>query len=249
MLKKDLINKVFLMDNLKLMGKIPNNSVDLIYCDILYGTGKDFGDYKDIKADKKIVKDFYLPRIKEMHRILKDTGSIYLQMDCRINHWVRLIMDHVFKYNNFRNEIIWNTGDCISGYKSLCKTKFVRQYDMILFYSKTKDIIFNKQKVKNKNNNQTHTCGDLWNDIYSFYFSCMKKKEESPEGYYSQKPKKLLERIIKASSNEGDVVADFFCGSGTTLVVAKELGRKYIGCDINKKAVEICKKRGLNISK
>ena len=91
-------------DNLEYMKTLPSNSIDLIYNDLLYGTGRNFGDYKDIKADRKTVEDFYIPRITEMHRLLKDTGSIYLQMDTRINHWMRCIMDDVFGYNNFRNE-------------------------------------------------------------------------------------------------------------------------------------------------
>ena len=75
------INKIYNEDNLELMKRIPDNSVDLIYGDILYGTGKNFEDYQDLKPIKEIIDEFYIPRIKEMHRILKDTGSIYLQMD------------------------------------------------------------------------------------------------------------------------------------------------------------------------
>ena len=99
-------------DNLELMATIPNNTIDLIYCDILYGTGKDFMDYKDLYPMREIIEEHYLPRLKEMHRILKNTGSIYLQMDSRISHWVRCLLDEVFGYGNFRNELIWcyNTG-------------------------------------------------------------------------------------------------------------------------------------------
>ena len=83
-------------DNLELMSKIESGTVDLIYCDILYGTGRKFADYQDLKPIRSEIEAHYIPRIKEMHRILKPTGSIYLQMDTRINHWIRCI-----KYNFF----------------------------------------------------------------------------------------------------------------------------------------------------
>ena len=82
-------------DNLELLKSQPNESVDLIYCDILYGTGKDFMDYKDLYPMREIIEEHYLPRLKEMHRVLKSTGSIYLQMDYRIEHWVRCMMDDI----------------------------------------------------------------------------------------------------------------------------------------------------------
>ena len=92
-------------DNLEYMKSLQSESIDLIYSDILYGTGRDFGDYKDIKADRKTVEAFYSPRITEMHRLLKQTGSIYLQMDFKISHWVRLILEDVGLL--FQNEIVW----------------------------------------------------------------------------------------------------------------------------------------------
>ena len=94
-------------DNLELLAELKNSTVDLIYCDILYGTGRKFKDYQDLKPKREVIEEHYIPRIKEMHRVLKDTGSIYLQMDTRINHWLRCILDDVFGYDNFRNEISW----------------------------------------------------------------------------------------------------------------------------------------------
>ncbi|MFA7204507.1 MAG: DNA methyltransferase [Candidatus Caldatribacteriota bacterium] len=115
------------MDNLELMQQMPDNYIDLIYCDILYGTGRNFKDFQDLKADKQIIDEFYVSRIKEMYRILNDMGSIYLHMDWRISHWIRLILDDVFGYKNFRNEIIWS-------YKSggASKKKFSSKHDNIL---------------------------------------------------------------------------------------------------------------------
>jgi DNA modification methylase len=244
------LNTIQQGDNLELMKAIPNESIDLIYCDILYGTGKKFSDYQDLKADKQVINNFYIPRIKEMHRVLKSTGTIYLQMDTRINHWVRNIMDDLFV---FRNEIVW---DCEYRLKQ-AKKQFTKNGERILFYTKSDSYTFNLNdilvphkttkehqerckntpsvksgKFKTPFNADGKNCGDVWR-IKSLTY---KSKENT--GYFSQKPKELIERIVKASSNVGDVVADFFMGSGTTCIVAKENGRNYYGCDISARAVE-----------
>jgi len=137
-----------LSDNLELMAEIEDNTVDLIYCDILYGTGRKFKDYQDLKPKREIIEEHYIPRIKEMHRVLKDNGSIYLQMDTRINHWMRCIMDDVFEYDNFRNEISW-------WYKRWSNISFGYQkmHDVILFYSKDKSK-FNIQYQEYSNENE-----------------------------------------------------------------------------------------------
>lgn len=223
------------MDNLELLKQMEDESVDLIYCDILYGTGKKFKDYQDLKPQKDIIKEFYMPRIQEMHRILKDTGSIYLQMDWRISHWIRYIMDDIFQHKNFRNEIIWKYGLGGSGNR-----EFAKKHDNILLYSKGNQYTFNLQyepATSNAMKGKMKKMTDVW-DIPT-----INNMAKERVGYDTQKPKPLLERIIKASSNKGDVVADFFCGSGTTGVVAQELGRSYIMCDISEKAVEISEKR------
>jgi len=239
-------------DNIEMMQGLKSNTVDLIYCDILYATGKKFKDYKDLKQDRKIVEVFYLPRIKEMHRLLKITGSIYLQMDYRIVHWVRLMLDDVFGYDNFINEIIW----CYtSGNPAF--NHWTKKHDNILFYRKGNSHTFNIDEVrevhrstenlkmkKNANgklslrkNEKGRSPLDWW-DI-----PLLTNTAKERTGYYSQKPKELITKIIKASSNENDLVADFFMGSGTTAVVCKELNRKFIGCDINPKAIQITNER------
>jgi len=81
----------FLSDNMELMKTIESNTIDLIYCDILYGTGRKFKDYQDLKPNRIEIENHYIPRLKEMHRILKPTGSIYLQMDYKISHWIRSV--------------------------------------------------------------------------------------------------------------------------------------------------------------
>ena len=253
------LNRCYCMDNLELMKQIDDNSIDLIYGDILYGTGRKFKDYQDLKPNKQAIEDFYISRIKEMNRVLKNTGTIYLQMDYRINHWIRCIMDDIFNYENFRNEIIW----CYSG-GGRPKKDFAQKHDTILRYSKTNNYMFNEVripytegggtdralksgKIMNKNIGKSinqwtpNEEGKIPEDWWQIPFINPMSKERI--GYDTQKPKTLLERIIKASSNEGDIVADFFCGSGTTGVVAKELNRKYILCDIGSRAIEISEER------
>jgi len=281
-------------DNLELMAEMQDNTVDLIYCDILYGTGRKFKDYQDLKPIRSEIENHYIPRIKEMHRILKPTGSIYLQMDTRINHWMRILMDDVFGYENFRNEIVWTYET--AGRKS--KRKYRPSYDVILFYAIGNNTLYDCEYLEKINNNYTgyyqdesgwyqmtgtgdysnesilklkekgliHTNGrgkhylkiyltkkddglyktkqlkDVWDDIQTFG-GVNKNLKEQFVGYPTQKPKELIRRIVLASTNEGDVVADYYLGSGTTAVVCKELNRNFIGCDINPKAIELTKSR------
>jgi len=244
MIVKEKIGEGFLdlriCDNLELMAEIEDNTVDLIYCDILYGTGRKFDDYQDLKPIRSVIEEHYIPRIKEMYRILKDTGSVYLQMDTKINHWIRCLMDDVFSYKNLRNEIIWH-------YKGTGVSKtFVSKHDVILLYSKTN--VFNHNTIYVPSAKKTgwggkneKRCDDVWSDINTIFQS----KERGTQIYDTQKPKALIERIIKASSNEGDLVADFYAGSFTTAEVCKDLKRNFIGCDINPNCLEKAKERGL----
>jgi len=223
-------------DNLELMAEIKDNTIDLIYCDILYGTGRKFKDYQDLKPIRSEIESHYVPRIKEMHRILKPTGSIYLQMDWRISHWVRCMMDDIFGYDNFKNTIVW----CYGAGGGHGKKYFRRTHDDIHFYTKTEQYTFNKQL-----NQYGSSLQDWWNikglqDKSGFF-----QNDDERQMYQTQKPKALIERIIKASSNEGDLVADFYSGSFTTAEVCKDLKRNFIGCDINPNCLEKAKERGL----
>ena len=257
-----ILNKKYMIqieccDNLELMSKIESGTVDLIYCDLLYGTGRKFADYQDLKPIRSEIENHYIPRIKEMHRILKDNGTIYLQMDEKIVHWMRILMDDVFGYDNFRNNIIWHYNRWTA-----TSSDFQKLHDCILRYSKSKAFTFNveykdytegsKKRKENtlhrfKNGKKylvTETKGVSQNDVWcDIPFLPPSSNERKNVGYKTQKPNELIERIIRASSNEGDLVADFYLGSGTTCEVALELGRKFIGCDINPRAVELSKKR------
>lgn len=250
-------------DNLELLKSQPNESVNMIYCDILYGTGRNFGDYQDLKPIRSEIESHYLPRLIEMKRVLKQNGSIYLQMDTRINHWMRILMDDVFGYDNFRNEIVW----C---YNSQGKTtkQWNKKHDVILYYTKSEDWVFNSDIVKDSITDLTYKRFKKEIDKKGYYTSFKNGKEykyyledgslpkdwfedvtyisrdnKELTGYPTQKPKELISRFILASTNEGDVVADYYLGSGTTAKVCQELNRKFIGCDLNPKAIEITKAR------
>jgi len=250
--------KLYHQDNLELLKTLPDNYINLIYCDILYNTGRKFKDYDDNLGTPQEAILWYEPRLIEMRRILKDTGSIYLHMDFRLVHYMKVKMDEIFGLNNFQRHIIWRIG-WVSGYKTKTNN-WIRNHDDILFYSKSDKYTFNKEyvkypeKYKRRDGKQPKGAGipieDTWNcnelDMLNSIQIISFSKEKT--GYPTQKNKKLLERIIRASSNQNDIVADFFMGSGTTGEVAVELERRFIGCDISERACEITKNRILSLS-
>jgi len=254
--------RLYQCDNLLLLKQLPDNYIDLIYCDILYNTGKKFKDYNDNLGNSQQAMDWYKPRLIEMKRILKDTGSIYIQCDYRLIHYLKVEMDKIFGENNFLGEIIWDYG---SG-RNMNKSWFGKKHDNILHYSKTDKYIFNiqYQPIKEKSKaryNQTDENGLKYasvckNGKYSkiylkeeipitdvWYISTIRGNSKESAGYDTQKPKELISKLIKAGSNENQIVADFFMGSGTTGEVALELNRKFIGCDIGERACQISKER------
>ena len=234
------------VDNLELLLSQPDESVDLIYCDILYGTGRNFGDYQDLKPIRSEIENHYIPRLKEMKRVLKSTGSIYLQMDTRINHWLRILMDEVFGYDNFKNEIAW----CYAG-GGIPKNNYPKKHDVILFYTKSEKYYFSHQmRNYSKSGSGRRSNGDKYDlqgqtPVNDWWIDIAPQNTQSKDkvNYNTQKPKELIIRFVLASTNEGDTVADYYLGSGTTAVVCKELNRNFIGCDINPKAIEITNAR------
>jgi DNA modification methylase len=242
-------NQVYHLDNLELLKRLDAECINLIYCDILYGTGKKFKDYQDLIPDHNVILSHYVPRLYEMKRVLKSNGTIYLQMDLRIVHWIRTLMDNVFGYENFRNQIVvkFNIG-------GRGKREFAKKHDYVIVYTKSDEFVFNdmdirvpyKSVISKKQDRPNITeeklkIGTIPTNVWDDIPSGLKVKKATD--YYSEKHPKILERIIKASSNEGDLVGDFYCGSGTTFAVAKSLNRNYIGCDINADAVRISNER------
>ena len=221
--------------------------------------------YGDIWSNDEYLQFMY-ERLIIMRELLSDKGSIYLHCDYHKNHHLRMIMDEVFGQDNLRNEIIWNNMS-VSGFKGQAN-KYIRGHDTIYYYTKSNNFIFNKEYLLSysegtiKRYNKTDEEGrrykiyfedgnerrqyldekqglpiaDIWNDIPSLQTANMGDKFQN---YPTQKPEFLIERIIKASSNPGDIVFDCFMGSGTTQAVAMKLGRKFIGSDINNVAIQI----------
>ena len=195
------------------------------------------------------------PRLVLMKELLAENGSIYVHIDWHVGAYVKVILDDIFGKDNCRNEIIW----CYSGPQRSLKT-FSRKHDNIYYYAKSEDSVFNVQRVPHKSG--LHGVGgfgfkgnapstdlktleeegkileDWWPDI-----STTGRIVKEITGYATQKPEALLERIIKSSSNPGDLVCDFFGGSGTTAAVAERLGRRWITCDIGKPASLVMRKR------
>ncbi len=195
-------------------------------------------------------------RLRAMRRVLKDTGSIYLHCDPTASHYLKLLMDAIFGRKNFRNEIIWHYRRWTAGTKH-----FQRMHDVLLRYTLSGQFKFNLQYepygdwIKKDYGYFDEEKGKRWrwhtvkgnryrvyledenrgvklNDVWQMTHLGSTSKERM--GYPTQKPLALLERIIKASSNEGDTVLDPFCGCGTTVHAAESLGRKWIGIDISK---------------
>ncbi|MFX1279987.1 MAG: site-specific DNA-methyltransferase [Promethearchaeota archaeon] len=214
-------------------------------------------------------------RLLKMKKLLAQNGSIFVHLDWHISHYIKLVMDDIFGINNFRNEIIW----AYPAASVKTRRFFIRSYDTLLFYSKTEDYVFKddpkiymeysnrvKDALKKDEHGTFYYRGgshngkklsrkvyveqngifprDVWNDI-----PYIRANTPEYQGFSTQKPERLLKRIILACTNEKDIVADFFCGSGTTLAVAEKLGRRWIGCDMNKHAIHISRKRILNINK
>jgi len=211
-------------------------------------------------------------RLRLMRELLSEDGTIYVHCDYRVVAHIRMIMDEVFGVEQFINQIEWTykTGGIPE------KVGFSKKHDHILVYSKTKNPIFNQQFQKSyvPTLPEPHTasgknlgvlrdelcdlCGqgspgqkyrmviarDVWDDIPSIF-----RNDQQGTGYPTQKPEGLLERILRASSNEGDLVGDFFCGSGTTLAVAEKMGRKWIGVDLGRFAIHTSRKRLISIQR
>jgi adenine specific DNA methylase Mod len=237
--------------------------IDLIYIDPPYMTGLDFKtkDGNFAYTDKFTLDDylqFIYERLYLMSLLLKDTGSIYVHVDYRTSPYIRLMMDDIFGENNFQREIIWRIG-WISGYKSVANN-WIRNHDNLFYYTKSKNYVFNKQYIPYpsdyvRRGDKTPSTGkgfpieDTWNcskdDVLNSILVNSFSKEKV--GYPTQKPESLLERIIKASSNEGDLVADFFCGSGTTIAVAQKLNRNWIGVDLGDESIKTIKDRMIKL--
>ncbi|MDE0178489.1 MAG: site-specific DNA-methyltransferase [Gammaproteobacteria bacterium] len=182
-------------------------------------------------------------RLREMQRILKPTGSIYLHCDHTMSHYLKLLMDAIFGRKQFQNEFVWY----YSG-GGASKRRWARKHDVLLFYSRSKSWTFNADEVRSPykwvdgqtradGSDRDLAVGKLPDDVWEHHAVMPWAKERT--GYPTQKPLALLDRIIMASSNRGDLVFDPFCGCATTLVAAHARGREWVGIDISPKAADL----------
>jgi site-specific DNA-methyltransferase (adenine-specific) len=263
---------IYLCDNLTVMRGLPENFIDLIYMDPPFFTGKERKARSRISSSEDSFEDQWTsdievyiqwlrPRLIETKRLLNSTGLIYLHMDWHAVHYAKVEMDKIFGYDRFVNEIIWRyrTG-------GLSHSRFARKHDTILVYSKTSKFRIEPWKEKTYTKSRYRKAGvvnygageaEFFTDskgVYNFVSASdvweipyINSQAKERVGYPSQKPELLLERIIGSSTKPGDIVADFFCGSGTTGVVAQRLGRLWILADKSKDAVKASRFRLLNV--
>lgn len=275
------MNRIYWGDNLQVMSHLLKEfrgKIDLIYIDPPFDSKAEYKkaiklrgrsaesdtstfeekQYGDIWTNDEYLQFMY-ERLILCRELLSDTGSIYVHMDEKRSHYVKIILDEVFGSNNFRREIVWRIG-WISGYKSKAN-QWIRNHDIILYYTKTSSSVFNKEYIPYPNDyrrrdgsapqGQGYPIEDTWNcsDLDTMNSIQIMSFSSEKVGYPTQKNENLLERIIKASSNPGDIVFDCFMGSGTTQAVAMKLGRRFIGADINVGAVHTTTKRLINCAK
>lgn len=261
-------NILYYGDNLDIMHKhIPDNSVDLIYIDppffsskayeVIFGDAKEKRMFEDRwKGKVGFYVDWMIPRLTQMQRVLTATGSIYVHLDWHAVHYIKIAMDNIFGYDNFLNDIVWHYRRWSGEAK-----RFQKMHDTILFYAKENgkqkfNILYTpytEKSLARKQHYHTRIKGDdvyvtsispkgvRENDVWTIPLINSQAKERL--GYPTQKPESLLRRIIEASSDPNDIVADFFCGCGTTLAVAQQLGRRWVGCDVSPTALRLVKQR------
>jgi len=267
----DFRARVVFGDNLAVLRSIPEESIDLIYIDPPFNTGKrqsrtrlrtersENGDRLGFKGQRYATTvlgsrafddqfDDYLqflePRLKEAHRVLAPHGSFYFHVDYREVHYCKLLLDNLFGRENFLNEIIW-----AYDYGGRSKDRWPAKHDNILLYVKdNKRYIFNFDEVERIPymapglvGEEKAARGKLPTDTWWHTIVSPTGKEKT--GYPTQKPLGILRRIVAASSKPGDLVLDFFAGSGTTGAAALELGRRFLLVDNNEEAIQVMKER------
>ena len=213
--------------------------VDLVYLDPPFNTGRSHtannGAYKDTWPNLGAYLAFMHLRLQDICRVLKPNGTILLHCDWRTSHHLRLMLDSFFGEENFVNHLIWSYG--LGGSSP---RRFARKHDDILFYSKSDAYFFKPPMVPATSNRMK---GQLKKATDIIEIPALNNMAHERLGYPTQKPVALLELLIKACSPSDAIVLDPMCGSGTTLVAAKNLGRQFVGIDANPEAVELVNDR------
>jgi DNA modification methylase len=236
-----------------------------------FENSKAYSDSWDGGIDEYI--SFLYDRLALMKELLAENGSIYVHLDWHVSHYIKIVLDEIFGKENFKNEIIW----AYPAASAKTRKFFIRSFDTILFYTKSADYTFNddpniymeysnrvKFALKKDEKGTFYYRGgshngkklsqkvyvskngifprDVWTDLPYIRANTLEY-----QAFSTQKPERLLRRIILASSHKNDIVADFFCGTGTSLVVAEKLGRRWIGTDIEPNSIDLCRKRILDV--
>jgi len=245
-------NTIYCGDNLEALANFPEKSVDLIYADPPFFSNKHYeviwNDGAEIRAFEDRWKggiNHYIGwmelRLAQCHRVLKDTGSMYLHCDWHANAHLRILMDKIFNKDNFQNEIIW-------AYRRW--TAEARRFHWMfnppmIPYTPSSERDYEKGYHTRVKNGETTVLkkgkGVVANDVWHIQFLNPMSSERL--GYPTQKPEALLKRIIEASSNKNDIVLDPFCGCGTTIAVAQQLGRQWVGVDVSPTACRMMRDR------
>ena len=259
----DYAKQVYIRRNPKVAEAIAQAEQELDVDELKAFEEKMYGDV----WDKEKYLNWMYENLVAIRTVMSETASIYVHLDWHMIHYVKILMDEIFGEDNFQREIVWDIS-VLSGFKTLAPN-WVRGHDTILYYSKSEDRVFNKLKQPHTkeylesfnrvDENGRHYMvahgttryrdeveakgkpfGDVWNDIMSFQ---QQPTSDEKVDYATQKPTSLLDRIIRASSNDGMVIADFFGGSGVTAAVANKLGRKFIHCDIGINSIQTTRDR------
>ena len=275
-------NVIYCGDCLVKLKDMPDESVDLIYIDPPFSSNRSYvafwqeqekRHFEDRFENVRAYLDYMRPRVEQLYRVLKPTGSFYYHCDWHASHYIKMMLDRddLFGYTNFLNEIVWYYGPKATQRA----TSFQRKHDIILLYAKERgEHMFNpllqeygegslaeretrygheddkgryrlttrRDKDGKKYRAKVYLKqGVVMTDVWQIPIINATSRER--QGYPTQKPEALLERIIKASSNEGDIVLDAFCGCGTTLVAAQRENRQWLGIDISPTACRLMAKR------
>lgn len=254
----DYAKKIYIRRNPLVQKAITEAEQQLDNADMMAFEEKMYGDI----WDKERYLNWMYENLMAIKAVMSDTASIYVHLDYHIGHYVKILMDEIFGEENFRNEIIWHYTNKMTG--SPCPHDFVCEHDTIYRYSKTDDYFYTlikeereeavKQskriKVDGKNMRARDDDGNIIYEISTeknvkdvWLIPFIASTDSQRVDYSTQKPEALLERIIKASSNEGMVVADFFGGSGVAAAVAHKLGRKFVHGDANINSIQTARDR------
>ena len=264
-------NRIIFGENLKYLQALDDACIDLIYIDPPFNTGKQqarqqiqveqdengdrvgFGGnrYQTTVLGERAYRDnfedylgFLEPRLKEAYRVLKDDGSLYFHIDYREVHYCKILLDEIFGRDSFLNEIIW-----AYDFGGRSKTRWPAKHDNILYYVKDpKNYTFNREEVDRIPYMAPGLVGKAKADRGKFptdtwWHTIVGTNSKEKTGYPTQKPEGVLRRIVGASSNQGDVVLDFFAGSGTVGAVCLELNRRFILVDSNPQAIAVMRDR------